>query len=203
MINGAERHFLSLSQNVPSTCAGDSSDFAKMDTRLEKDQMLVCNPRPGPERKPIANMKTHLRTSVYQTYWLFNVQSQLIHKGHHPKPRDDAESQYVCEYLEETIIAIHPSTWLVRLGWQHGLRLKWLSSSSHGWQANLDTMRTVPDDALIFELCQTGDLPGVQRLLSSCQASVRDVDSRGWSPLHVSLLSLRPGTPIRASFETN
>ena len=163
--------------------------------------MLVCNPRLQPRLKSANYMQTLSRSSAYQTYWLFNVHTQFIRKGHRPRTQDDAEFEYGCEYLEETRMVVSPCTWLVRLGFWHGLRLKWLSSSSYGWQTTLDTIRTVPDDALIVQLCETGNVPSVKHMLSNGQASVRDVDSQGWTPLHVSRLLLRLELPIKLSFD--
>ena len=100
---------------------------------------------------------------------------------------------------DETSYTITPADWLICLGFQRGLRLKLLSSSTQGWKATLETVRTVPDDSLIFDLCKDGDVIGVKRLLSKGHASVRDTNSRGYTPLHVSFSHHRDRIMAKAS----
>lgn len=89
-----------------------------------------------------------------------------------------------CE--RESTYTIYPAAWLVWLGIRCGLRLGFQSSPIQGWKSTLNTFRPVPDDALIFKFCKDGNLPAVRTLLLEGQASVRDTDSWGWTPLHVS-----------------
>ena len=56
----------------------------------------------------------------------------------------------------------------------------------------LDVVRSVPDDAEIFKLCEEGNLSRVQALFSEGQASVKDFDSIGRTPLYVSLINFLP-----------
>ena len=91
------------------------------------------------------------------------------------------------DHLEyETSYIISPASWLVRLGFQYGLHLS-LLSSTWGWKNTLKPFCLVPDDALIFEFCKQGNIPAVRSLLSRGHASVKDTDSKGYTPLHVSL----------------
>ena len=92
------------------------------------------------------------------------------------------------QYEDETLYTIYPAPWLVRLGIHHGIRLECSSRSTQGWKYALQIFSLVPDNALIFEYCQQGNLPAVQSLLVRGYASVRDTDSRGHTPLHVSLV---------------
>lgn len=93
------------------------------------------------------------------------------------------------QYEYKTSYAIHPAPWLIRLGVHYGIHLGFLSSSTQGWKNSLKTFCPVPDDALIFEFCRQGNVPGVRSLLSGGHASVRDTNARGYTPLHVSLTS--------------
>ena len=88
----------------------------------------------------------------------------------------------------ETSYTISPPSWLVRLGFRYGFRLGFLSSTQ-GWENTLKTFCPVPDDAVIFEFCRQGNVSAVRSLLSRGLASVRDTDSRGYTPLHVSLIN--------------
>lgn len=96
--------------------------------------------------------------------------------------RDREQDQY--EY--RTSYTISPAPWLIRLGIRYGLHLGFLSSSTHGWKNTLQTFCPVPDNALIFDFCRQGNVPAVSSLLSGGHASVRDTNSQGYTPLHVS-----------------
>lgn len=88
---------------------------------------------------------------------------------------------------EETHYTLHPALWLVRLGIRYGVRLKIMSSSTQDWNFNLSPYPTVPDDSLIFKFSNEGNVAAIRKLLSDGQASIRDTDSTGCTPLHVSL----------------
>lgn len=105
------------------------------------------------------------------------------------------------EYEHTTSYTIYPATWLIRLGFHRGLHLGFLSSSTQGWKNILKTFCPVPDDALIFDFSKEGNLPAVRRLLSGGHASVRDTDSQGCTPLHVSPLKKDQGCLIPEQFQ--
>ena len=90
------------------------------------------------------------------------------------------------QYESKTSYIIHPASWLINLGINYGLHLGFLSSSAQGWKSTLKTFCPVPDDALIFVFCRQGNVPAVRDLLSGGYASIRDTDSWGYTPLHVS-----------------
>ena len=93
------------------------------------------------------------------------------------------------DHLEyETSYTISPASWLVRLGIQYGLHLN-LFSSTRGWKNTLEPFCLIPDDALIFEFCKQGNTSAIRSLLSEGHASVKDTNSRGYTPLHVSLIT--------------
>ena len=136
-------------------------------------------------RKP-ALTKFTLRESNTVTETLFgtvratsNTTSQMSRKTGDLIPHGEKK--------HKTSITIYPAQWLIRLGVQCGFHLDIFSSSTQGWQNSLNTFCPVPDDALIFEFCQQGNVPAVRSLLSGGHASVRDTNSRGYTPLHVSL----------------
>jgi len=78
-----------------------------------------------------------------------------------------------------------PSWWLTKLGVKFGMEAT-LCETFSGWQFNFNPIRVVPDDSLIFRACKSGNLPVVQYLIADGTASVKDTDSKGWTPLHVS-----------------
>lgn len=93
------------------------------------------------------------------------------------------ENRYQCEH--ETSFTVCPAPWLFRLGFTYVPRFSLFSSSIQGWKYTQNSFRLVPDDALIFQFCETGNLSGVQALLARGQASVMDIDSIGRTALHV------------------
>jgi hypothetical protein len=81
-------------------------------------------------------------------------------------------------------IIYHPSQWLLKLrvGW--GL-VAAVQTSSVGWKFKMSSTCPVPDDSLVFEFCKNGNIDGVRLLFDRREASPMDVDSRGYTPLHV------------------
>jgi hypothetical protein len=80
-----------------------------------------------------------------------------------------------------------PSWWLTKVGMKYGMEAS-LFSTPTGWQFNFNPIRAIPDDSPIFKACQQGNVETVRFLLSEGSASVRDTNSKGWTPLHVSSL---------------
>jgi hypothetical protein len=77
-----------------------------------------------------------------------------------------------------------PSWWLTKVGMKYGVEAN-LFATATGWQFNFNPIRAVPDDSPIFNACRKGNLSTVRFLLSEGDASVRDTNSKGWTPLHV------------------
>lgn len=96
-----------------------------------------------------------------------------------------AENQYQNE--QETSFIICPAWWLVKLGISYAPRGNITHSTIGGWKYKFNPFRSVPENAAIFKLCETNNLSGVRALLSSGEASVKDINAMGWTPLHVSL----------------
>ena len=93
--------------------------------------------------------------------------------------------------LEEHIsVLVRPAEWLRALGLEFALRMNWWNSPIEGLSFTLSCLRLVPDDAPIFQLCSNGDLIAVRELLASGKASVRDMNSKGSTPLHVGVVWL-------------
>ena len=90
------------------------------------------------------------------------------------------------QYVHETTYAVYPAPWLTRLGLRRGFHFRLSSSSTQGWQHTLQPFCAVPDDSLIFKFCEKGNIAAVRTLLSEGSASIRDTNSEGFTPLHVS-----------------
>lgn len=89
----------------------------------------------------------------------------------------------------ETSYRFHPANWLVSLGMRGSLDVM-ISRSTQGWQIDLNarTFRAVPEDALIFQFSEDGNIEGVKTLLVRGEGSLMDRDPTGFTLLHVSIL---------------
>jgi hypothetical protein len=94
------------------------------------------------------------------------------------------EGESCTHYKTTTTFIFHPASWLIRIGFKYGLEAM-ITNTRAGWQYNILPVRSVPDDALIFEFCKLGNVDAVRELFRRGDASVLDVDSDGWRPLHV------------------
>ncbi len=107
---------------------------------------------------------------------------------------DRSSSQLTSEeeqqYEHESRFSLVPPSWIVSLGFTRILCARVLQSSLSGPTIGLDTLRTVPHDSPIFELCSLGDVNGVEAVLANGKASVKDVDLYGRTPLYVSQIDL-------------
>jgi len=142
----------------------------------------------GRHRQTQARVKRTMREEKFvMKHFLGTIRAESNTVLQISRETDDLTS--CCEenqYEHATSYTIYPATWLIRLGFHCGLRLGFLSSSTQGWKNTMKTFCPVPDDALIFEFSKDGNLPAVRSLLSGGHASVRDTDSQGCTPLHVS-----------------
>lgn len=80
---------------------------------------------------------------------------------------------------------LYPSALLKIMGMRYGAVIE---STSNDWQFVISGFNAVHGDAHIFRFCREGDLDGVKALLKLGQASLRDRDPLGRTPLWVSSL---------------
>lgn len=97
------------------------------------------------------------------------------------------------EFEITTSFIFYPCSLATMTGLGRGVEAS-LKNSRSGWKFDFNPIRAVPDNSLIFELCTDGDWTGVQRLLQRQDASLKDTNSKGWTPLHV-----RPTTSLLPS----
>lgn len=87
----------------------------------------------------------------------------------------------------QTSFIFHPAPWLMRFGLRYGLKA--MAIYHHRtWSYTIQPVHAIPDDSLIFTFCRKGNVDAVRELFKRRDASVYDVDTNGWTPLHVSLL---------------
>ena len=99
---------------------------------------------------------------------------------------DDASDNEESQYEQESSFRILPAQWLLKLGFNYAYNISTQDSSTQGWQWGIKPINLVPEDAPILEFCRQGNLEKVRDLFSQNLASVRDVNSRGYTTLHVS-----------------
>ena len=130
----------------------------------------------GSRKLSVYRSKGRKVTNPFSNIWSVSqrIQEQIVHSSG-TRDRVEAESQ----------IIVYPSKWLVNIGMAYGVKLSVLAS--RGWQYSFQPFRAVPESALIFEFCRTGNLDGVRTLLSRGDASPYDRDPSGKTPLWVRL----------------
>ncbi len=145
-----------------------SPDF---DKRVHKRRRIRCPYQSTVTVKDIFIGRIRLQTDTYQ------IRTGLSTSG---------ESLFSTDLLErETRFIFHPAQWLLRGGLRYGIDVLF-TQATQGFTYQLRTLRTVPDDSLIFEFCQKGNLDGIISLFRRKEASPWDVNSYGLTPLHVS-----------------
>jgi hypothetical protein len=133
--------------------------------------------------------KLHITNKTYETLHfsslalpspLWAIQSELrtrkvlTKRGSHMRAFVETDSSCV----------LYPSNFLRKLGMSYGI---WVQSKSMtGWQFSLQPFIAVPSDSAMFQFCRDGNVPAIKVLLSLGQASVRDRDPLGRTPLWVS-----------------
>ncbi|MCJ1415515.1 hypothetical protein MMC32_001847 [Xylographa parallela] len=88
-------------------------------------------------------------------------------------------------YEHKMSICIEPAWWLIMIGFNRGLQVAFSQATDQSFKIALNPFRLVPDDALVFEFCRTGNIVGVRKLLIRGEASARDTNSMGDTPLHM------------------
>lgn len=134
-----------------------------------------------PSRRVIGQNDKVVET-FFGTFRMSSKSSLLLSDYSEPVCSEKGDS---VEY--ENVFRLTPPSWLARFGFTYGLSGRISQSPLSGPRLALDVVRSVPDDAVIFDLCREGNLGCVQALLSEGQASAKDVDSQGRTPLYVSL----------------
>ena len=97
---------------------------------------------------------------------------------------DDKEGDV--SYENQTVINIRPARWISIIGFESGFTFDFTRSSIYGWKSVINSFHAVPDNSLIFRLCEDGNLSAVRLLFETGEASVRDTDSLGFQPLYIS-----------------
>lgn len=148
-------------------------------------QHQLCSSSPaGTWTKRTLNHKRSILKTVFGTISIDTKARRLRFRN--DDDQSLGEEDHLPEYEYESSFNVYPALWLLKLGFNYGYHISTSSSPFQGWTNNIQPFTLVPDDALIFEFCKIGDLAAVRTLLSRNLASVRDSNSEGLTPLHVS-----------------
>ena len=164
------------SQSV--TNAGSESEHTTLSHRDEISRRAV--------RQTLTNDTLTIRKSTSQTFFGSVVTTTRKRYLRSRFVDDDALDDEEYEYEQESSFRILPAQWLLKLGFNYAYNFSTHDSSTQGWQWCIKPINLVPDHAPILEFCKQGNLEGVRDLFSQNLASVRDVNSDGYTPLHVS-----------------
>jgi hypothetical protein len=89
------------------------------------------------------------------------------------------------QYETTTTFIFYPASWLIKIGFKYGIEAT-TTNSKTGWKYSISPVQAVQNDSLIFRFCESGNVDAVRELFKNKEASVVDVNSTGWRPLHVS-----------------
>jgi hypothetical protein len=177
--NDAQTAFKNVSDPIltRSVCPSSSSRFGQLTQSSSSRTGL-------PFRRAIQQDDKVVET-FFGTFRMSSRTSLLFYNQSERSTCSKQEDRF--EY--ENIFRLVPPGWLARFGFTYGLSGRISHSFLSGPMVALDVVRSVPDDAMIFDLCREGNLGCVQTLLSRGQASAKDVDSQGRTPLYVSSIN--------------
>lgn len=153
---------------------------------IERNEAILCNPHEEATSHP-SHTKTCTKvlgsfaiSTVFGTLCVITTLATTF------VPR-----KYGSRTLQETKIThtkalLYPAKWRQKFGLSYGVFMR-LSLSSFGLECSFKSYRAVPDNAPIFDYCMDGDIKAIQELFDSGLASPWDRNSRGFTPLFVSL----------------
>lgn len=170
-----ESALLQVSQGLGSTF--------NMETRHEfhAEKSLTTGNQAKSQRPP--SVRTTQMFTVCGPFGRLHLASTVT-RGSDPEEELDTERQELRDTVQTTF-SFHPSQWLLTFGVNFGIQVV-LSKSFRGLDCRLTTYRAVPDNAIIFQLCERGESEAIQGLFDAGQASPWDTNSKGFSPLFVS-----------------
>ena len=126
---------------------------------------------------PVHQSRHHRRILIGDLYSFTKV---FIAEGQ----RSDRAGEFVedKQYAVSRYVFV-PFQWVQKLLYGYAIDLRIAQADRPGWAITLETPRLQPSDAPIFKFCREGNIDGVRDLLFRGQASVLDVNHRGFTPL--------------------
>ncbi|KAH6718274.1 hypothetical protein BKA61DRAFT_300195 [Leptodontidium sp. MPI-SDFR-AT-0119] len=201
-----KQFLLEFQENIGrSTQEGFSSVLLEQD-RLSSTMQLLTNE--GPEAKDGVSLQINVETrSRSSSSTSFTVQRTIKHETtsirdtdlfrHFLTVQKRTRSRKTTAIFpsgsrsteeEHFDYVFYPAPFLQRLGLAYGF---WMQTRSSSWQFSLQPFNTVKESSPIFEFCRNGNVDAVQTLIELGEASVRDRDPWGRTPLWVAANSLQ------------
>ena len=171
-------------RDVPKILSGDQSRNIRSPPNSEGINSTAGSyktPSPAGQRT-----RTMLRGSLMQTFFgtITSFTRTRVSRPGMIVIDDLADEEYPYEHEES--LKFLPAGWLLKLGFNCAYNFSVHDSSTQGWQFAIKSINLVPNDSPIFQYCRLGNTEKVRDLMSRNLASVRDVDSKGQTALHVS-----------------
>lgn len=143
------------------------------------DSSLGGRKRPLWKRITINQRYKKFETRLFQVY----IRSKLIClRTNKTLGNFDLDDRYETEIS----FRIHPNLWFFKTAFS----VSYVRSTySRLTNLQFQIYNSRPGGALIFEFCSSGNVDGVKSLITRKDASPFDIDSDGWTPLHVRSLS--------------
>jgi len=107
--------------------------------------------------------QTRTTSNIFGTFTITSQTNNLQYAGRNEGDIMRDEDPDKDQYEHATTIHIHPSRWLIKLGFGYYLTAA-ITESSQGLQHSLNTYYAVADDSPIFDFCRTGDIDKVRDL---------------------------------------
>ena len=123
--------------------------------------------------------------SVVETFF-GNIYIESKSTSRKTQVTDKSLDSRTLQYENSKTLVFRPAKWLISLGLSYSLHVGIRESAVTGWTHTIAINRPVPDNALVFEFAEQGNLPAMRSLMSRGLASVRDFDSYGRTALWVS-----------------
>jgi hypothetical protein len=182
---------------VPTSASAHVCADGEIDIEKGTDSSVIrgLGSRSLVRRKRLISNDMVVKRTLFGTIYIHSKKSVLESSQHASATRG---SQGTREEFESTY-GFRPADWL--LAWNLNLGGEFiLRRSSQGWKNSIRTFRAVGDDHDMFRFCREGNIDGVRTLLSRGDASPWDINTHGWTPLHVNILHLQPAPLASLTF---
>ena len=181
-----KKFFEQIFEKLESEASNEYVDFTKQQSSLPDNHIAADSTLENKDPR----LRDWIRRTIKKRRDILKNAFGTIYVRSRKLELKSSYSENHCQYEHETSFTVCPAWWLVKVGFTYVPRFSLFSSTIQGWKHTLNSFRSVPDNALIFEFCTTGNISGVQALLARSEASVNDIDSTGRTALHVSSSAL-------------
>ena len=180
----------------PSSCQREKNDsYNTMD--VEESGKL------GSKRKSVeCSVQTHYHSRTRKKYhfWFGKICIDTSKRDVSYESSDHEWSSRRREFHWRATTLIMPAPWILRKGTLVALEYITRETRKTSFQINIEPIRIIPGDSLVFRACREVDFNAVRKLIEGGQASRHDRDDIGWTLLDQTLwgISWESRKPTRA-----